>query len=126
MGMDLIPRNRNIEAYHANWTSWAVIAEAVAALGGETAKLSGSNDGAYIDAATLKQWAKLMEQGHSKLYVLSNGDRELVRKSETGYELFAWYNAGYSVTPVGDWYDGGTFVEEFVAFCRTCRGCWQW
>jgi hypothetical protein len=67
-----------------------------------------------------------MEQGHSKLYILSNGDRELVRKSENGYELFSWYNAGYNVTPVGAWYDGEAFVEEFVTFCRTSRGCWQW
>jgi hypothetical protein len=124
--MDLIPRNRSIEAFHANWTSWAVIAEAVAALGGDVTKLSGSNDGVYIDTATLKSWAKLMEEGHEQLYVISNGDLDLVRKSETGYELFAWCNAGYSVCPIRDWYDGGTFVEEFVTFCRTSRGCWQW
>jgi hypothetical protein len=124
--MDLIPRNRNIDAFHANWTSWSVLAEAVEALGGDISKLSGSNDGEYIDTATLKAWAKLMEQGHSKLYVISNGDHEVVRQSDSGYELFAWYNAGFQVTPIGDWYDGAEFVAGFIEFCRTCRGCWQW
>jgi hypothetical protein len=124
--MDLIPRNRSIDAFHANWSTWAVLAEVVQAVGGDTTKLSGSNDGEYLDAPTLKAWAKLLEQGCEKLYVISNGDQEIVRESQHGYELFSWYNAGYSVTPLVDWYDGREFVERFIEFCRTCRGCWQW
>ena len=60
MGMDLIPRNAQIESFHTNWTGWRYISGILIQLEVDVEKLSGSNDGVYIKARTAKSWGCAM------------------------------------------------------------------
>jgi len=64
MGMDLIPVNEEIESFHANWSGWTYITKIFLQLATEgkveIARLSGFNDGEYVNAKTARKWGRAM------------------------------------------------------------------
>jgi len=129
LGMDLLPRNREIDVLTINWNGWRYIGNVLVLAGEDISKMSGSNDGLYVDAKTARKW------GNAVLRVLPK-----IRERRTRSTL---YTLGYYTTPV--LYEDAEeeiasrllesvfslddetkqWLEKFAEFCMNSRGFWQ-
>lgn len=127
MGMDLLPRHKGVRPFAASWMEWSALINFVETLGGDVSMASGSNDGEYIDAKTLKGWAKLIESVDlRRVYGMYDHIGEPVLRVDTdGYRLFQWQNEGLKPCPVMMFHMYAASLRAFAAFCRDAGGCWQ-
>lgn len=128
MGMDLDPRNKGVEGFHANWWGWSYIGNVLTLAGADTEKMAGSNDGAYVDAKTARNWGKAVESIMPKLkdmlipdHFTSGGysSRPIIIESmEQEVELRLKY--GNKIQKLDD--DTAGFLKEFAKFCVESGG----
>lgn len=129
MGMDLKPRNPEIEWFHANWGGWAMLADALFVSGCDVSKMSGSNDGEYVDAATCRRWAKTLRGERPHLYWVEwpgsrNGLRNVLHIGD-GWTLWQAQQMGSDLYRIEGTKWVGEFIDHFVEFLDQCRGFWQ-
>lgn len=125
MGMDLSPRNREIESQHFNWTGWRILGDLLDGLGCDTSRMTGSNNGDYIPAPICRDW------GNAISYALGQGFIKTVFvKAEHyvggGYDKFVVVRDGQcpaNAKDIGP--DDIKWLEEISLFFQRCSGCRQ-
>lgn len=124
MGMDLIPRNKEVESKGYNWTGWRILGDLLESMGCDLSKMAGSNDGQYIDAKTCRAWAKALQM---------NLDADLIRvlyvKDNAyfggGYDKLVLYEhkTKLDLKPLPEHFK--EWVLSSIKFFNECRGCRQ-
>lgn len=131
MGMDLAARN-DIDGFHANWSGWSFLGDCLVACGCDVSKMSGSNDGDYVDALTARKWAKAVRREISRLYIADVPENQPfshtpeVLRDEDGYSLLRWAQEGVRVSYLQDSDNLLGFVNNFLTFLEGSSGFWQY
>jgi len=131
MGMDLAARS-SIEGFHSNWSGWSFLGDCLVACGCDVSKMSGSNDGEYVDAKTARKWAKSVRREISRLYVADIPEDQPfshtpeVLRDEDGYSLLRWTGDGVSVSYLQDNNNLLGFLNNFLTFLEGSSGFWQY
>lgn len=129
MGMDLKPRNSQVEWFHANWGGWAMLADALVVSGCDVSRMSGSNDGEYVDAATCRRWAGTLRHERAHLYWAKWPESRIGLRSVLhggdGWALWHAHHMGAKLYPAERTEWVGTFIDHFIQFLEQCRGFWQ-
>jgi len=93
MGVDCIPRNKNVKPFHANWTCWYFLHQTLLLARADTSEMAGTNDGNWVSARTARKWARCLR-------------RLLARKGPLRLRLAKYpdphYSSGYNFAPVID------------------------
>jgi hypothetical protein len=122
MGMDLQPRSSDVDWFHTNWHGWRCLGQLLEDLGCDTKAMSGSNDGAYIDAETCHRW------GHMVLAAADSNRIRLKRIKDDSY--FGGERTAYVVDDtIGTEdlpLDDIAWLLKFGLFMKKCSGCYQY
>jgi hypothetical protein len=110
MGMDLIPKNNQVEPAGFNVCGWQTLIRFLQENNCDTSALSRFNDGEYIPASVCHAIADCIEQ-HMDSFVF-----EL--EPDVAYEPDATVE---SVTQ-----DSRDYFKRTIPFWRNCKGCYQW
>ena len=76
--MDLMPANKGVDGFHANWSSWSMIQDLLTEAGQDLSELSGSNDGLPVSAATATSWGEAIERVKDRIIILAYPDKDFV------------------------------------------------
>lgn len=109
MGMDLVPRHKEVEVFGFNWTGWNSLSEELSKLGCDLSEMDVMNDGKYISSQTLKAWADALELQFGKHP--ENCPMDTCGGTESG-------SMGWK----GGW---EAKLRCFANWARRCGGCWQ-
>jgi len=130
VGVDLIPRNKQVEPFYSNWTGWRYIANLLVQLGFDISIMPFTNDGEYVNAKTAREWGNAILNALPKLYEVKVQDslyaggyrhEPLVLELDKEQEIAMLLKERSVVKPsenVVKW------LKEFAEFCVNCRGFW--
>ncbi|KAL4434337.1 hypothetical protein ABPG75_000778 [Micractinium tetrahymenae] len=90
MGMDCLPLNPRVDGFHANWTGWRFLRQALELLGADTSGMSSSNDGNVISRETAQDWSRRLQEG------LDTGKLKIVQVPDDSF--FGGYRNACSLT----------------------------
>jgi hypothetical protein len=120
MGMDLLPRNRNVESMHFNWTGWRSLAELLHKLGADVSEMSGSNNGDLISHEKCQSFARILDQAleEKKINTVQIKDDRYVGGSYGSFEIV---EAGKGQISEED----REWILEAAEFFAAAQGCEQ-
>lgn len=128
MGMDLDPSNKGVGGFHANWVGWEYIGTVLRLAGADTSKMSGSNEGDYVDGETAQSWGRAVERVLPKLRdmhflnpIFSDGYAQIPLLVESyEHEVALRLKSDRKITKLDD--DTVTWLKEFIKFCVESGG----
>jgi hypothetical protein len=148
MGMDYVPRRREVEAFHVNWSGHEFLARSLDLLGADLATWSSLNEGDLVPASTCRSWAGLLSgalrEDRIKLATVRGGGGQVGKiipvvdgaatrgpgSLSADLELLDVAFGGERFTPQAPTRaidaSGRRLLAGFADFLAKCGGCRQW
>jgi hypothetical protein len=115
MGMDLIPKNKEVTPIHYNWTWWGILLRFLEENKCPMSEFSGMNDGNLISETTCKRVAEIIR---NRFFELPRVYFEYIKERQAAGHKFG-------KTRIADAEIKESFLAE-VPFWEDCGGCEQW